>query len=513
MRGFAGGVRALVVLAVLLFPAVAGAAPAGQGEGAPPNIVLVLLDDLDAAAVAAMPNVAALLGAQGTSFANAFVTTPLCCPSRASLLRGQYVHNHGTLHHGKGSGFTAFYEQGREESTVATWLRGGGYRTALYGKYLNGYPEGADPSHVPPGWDEWASGTVAGEPYGGFDYELNENGELVAYGSRPEEYVTDVLAAKARGFVEGSVAAGRPFFLHLSPYAPHLPATPAPRHAEGFADATAPRGPSFNEADVADKPGWVQGMPALDAAAEGELDERYRRRLRSLQAVDELVAGLVGTLEGVGALGNTFIFFTSDNGFHQGEHRLAEGKQTPYGESIRVPLLVRGPGVPAAATVDAMALNVDLGPTFAALAGVAAPGFVDGRSLVPFLQGTPPAVWRQVGLVEHFGTVDNWERLATRVTKDRDDPTVERTEEGRSLPVPPYAGLRTPELLYVEYETGERELYDLRADPHELENLATGADPATLEALAARLGELRDCEADGCRAAEEGVLDPGSVGL
>lgn len=513
MRGLGGRVRALVVLAVLLVPSIAGAAPAGQGEGAKPNIVLVLLDDLDAAAVAQMPNVGALLGEQGTSFTNYFVTTPLCCPSRASLLRGQYVHNHGTLHHGPGSGFTAFYEQGREESTVATWLQGGGYRTALYGKYLNGYPEGADPLYVPPGWDEWGSGTKAKEPYGGFDYELNENGTIVSYGARPEEYVTDVLAAKATGFVEGSVAEGRPFFLHLAPYAPHLPATPAPRHAEAFADAAAPRGPSFNEADVADKPGWVQGMPALDAAAEGELDERYRQRLRSLLAVDELVAGLVETLGSVGALENTFLFFTSDNGFHQGEHRLAEGKQTPYGESIRVPLLVRGPGVPAAATVAAMALNVDLGPTVAALAGVAAPEFVDGRSLAPFLGGAPPGAWRRVGLVEHFGTVDNWARHATRVTKDRDDPAVERAEVGRALPVPPYAGLRTAELLYVEYETGERELYDLRSDPHELENLAAGAAPATLEALAARLGELRDCEADGCRAAEEGALDPGSVGL
>lgn len=473
-----------------------------------PNAILIVLDDLDAASVAQMPNVVALLRDQGTSFANFFASTPLCCPSRASILRGQYVHNHGTLHHGKGSGFTAFFRLGREASTAATWLKETGYRTALYGKYLNGYPTGADPLHVPPGWDEWASGTMGKEPYGGFDYQLNENGRLVSYGSRPEEYATDVFAAKASDFISRSAASERPFFLYLAPYAPHLPATPAPRHATAFADAQAPRTPSFAEADTSDKPAWVRGMPNLESAQERQVDEVYRQRLRSLLAVDEMVASLVETLGATGILENTFVFFTSDNGFHLGEHRLPEGKQTPYEESIRVPLIVRGPGVPVGASVDDLTLNTDLAPTLATLARAVVPEFVDGRSLASYLgQAVPQTAPRHAVLVEHFGAVEQWERHATRVAGELEDLAAGVGEHGLGLPVPPYYGPRTADLLYVEYATGDRELYDLRADPYQLDNLAQRADPALLERLSARLAELRACSGPACHRAEDAPLD------
>ena len=288
----------------------AATAPAGKRDGkpertteasTPPNIIVIVTDDLDARSVACMPNVQTLLAAEGVTFANAFVTTPLCCPSRASILRGQYAHSHGVLSNvGDNGGFPAFYRLGDEDSTVATWLQDAGYRTALVGKYLNRYPKGAAESHVPPGWDEWSAFASSDEDEGGSyysGYALNEDGTIVFYGQQPSEYSTDVLAAKATDFVARAAATGDPFFLYIAPFAPHGPSTPASRHTGAFAGVQAPRVPSFDEADVTDKPAWVQALPSLDDDQIALLDDRYRRRLRSLLAVDEMVASLVETLE------------------------------------------------------------------------------------------------------------------------------------------------------------------------------------------------------------------------
>ena len=196
-------------------------------------------------------------------------------------------------------------------------------------------------------------------------------------------------------FVARSAAAGQPFFLYVAPFAPHAPATPAPRHAEAFPDPAAPRVPSFGEADVGDKPAWVRDQVEIGPDEAALIDAHHGLRMRSLLAVDDLVATVMDALSASGALEDTYVFFTSDNGFHLGEHRIGYGKRTPYEEAIRVPLLVRGPGVPAGRVVEELALNVDLAPTFAELAGVAAPDFVDGRSLVPLLRGDQRlAVWR-----------------------------------------------------------------------------------------------------------------------
>ena len=484
---------AVLVLLALVLPALTDR-PTGVARSADrPNIVLILTDDLDArsleAAADQFPAIAALRE-QGTAFSNFVVTTPLCCPSRASILLGQYAHNHGVLNSGgQSTGFAAFHGLDREGSTLATWLRDAGYRTALLGKYMNGYPGRAAATYVPPGWDEWAGYRMSAgeEEFSYFDYELNENSWLVAYGSRPEDYLTDVLAAKATAFVARSAAAGQPFFLYVAPFAPHAPATPAPRHAEAFPDPAAPRVPSFGEADVGDKPAWVRDQVEIGPDEAALIDAHHGLRMRSLLAVDDLVATVMDALSASGALEDTYVFFTSDNGFHLGEHRIGYGKRTPYEEAIRVPLLVRGPGVPAGRVVEELALNVDLAPTFAELAAAAAPGGVNGRSLVPLLSGEQPAAWRQVGLIETF------ER---------------RKESGSSqTSVPAFRALRAVDLSYVEYATGERELYDLQADPYQLENLAESTDPAALERLSVRLAELRDCAEAGCGTAEDAPLD------
>lgn len=488
----------------------AASLPAGALEAAasPPNIVFILTDDLDARSVACMPNVQRLLAEQGATFTNFFITTPLCCPSRSSILRGQYAHNHGVLSNsGPEGGFPTFYRLGDERSTVATWLDDSGYRTGLIGKYLNRYPKSATPNHVPPGWDDWHAFVAStgddetGSYYTG--YTMNENGTLVSYGHDPEDYSTDVLRDKARSFIEDSAAADQPFFLYLAPYAPHGPSTPAPRHTNDFLSEQAPRVPSFDEADISDKPAWVRSFPELSPNQIALIDERYRRRLRSLLAVDEMVASLIQTLEATGTLDNTYIVFASDNGFHLGEHRLPVGKSTPYDESVRVPLIVRGPAVPAGVEVDQFALNIDLAPTFAELAAAQAAAFVDGRSIVPLLGGPDPSEWRQGFLIEHFVRSD-FEAVATPVTSVTEPEGA--LETGISpVDAPHYSAVRTPQYLYVEYGDGERELYDLQTDPYALQNLAATADPTLLAGLSASLAALEDCAENTCREAEDAV--------
>jgi arylsulfatase A-like enzyme len=472
--------RALTTLLIcLLIVASLGHAvlPIAEAQSRP-NVVVILVDDLDAASVKQMPAVNRLLADQGATFTRFFATTPLCCPSRASILRGQYAHNHGVLRNtGDDAGFAAFVDSGHESVTLATLLDGAGYETALIGKYLNGYAYRDDLTYVPPGWDFWASG-VNHAAYGSFGYELNLNGELVSYGHDDADYMTDVLRGHAQDFLAESASGRDPFFLFLAPYAPHSPSTPAPRHRGEFAGATAPRTPAFNERDVKDKPAWVRSVGRMSESRIERIDSDYRRRLESLLAVDEMVESLVRQLEQSGALDSTYIAFLSDNGYFLGEHRQPHGKDAPYDAASRVPLIVRGPGVPPGSTVDALALNIDLLPTVLSLTGSAAPTFVDGRSLVPVLTGDD-AGERQAALLEGFGK--ETENL-----------------EGNESSTPPFRALRGKDVLYVEYETGERELYNLRKDPYQLSNLARGTEKPVLRTFSRQLTELSSCAGLSC---------------
>src|SRR5829696_246144 len=362
-----------------------------------PNIVFVLTDDLDYASAFKMPEIRSRLIEEGTSFEQAFMSHPICCPSRATILTGLYDHNHEVLANRPPSGgFEKFVSEGHEENTIGVRLQEGGYQTAFFGKYLNGYPAG-DPTHVPPGWDEWY-GKEEGQKL--YDYDINENGEVVSYGSETEDFYTDVLSGQATDFVRRAAPEGQPFFMYVAPTAPHGPATPAERHEGAFADEEDHRPPSFNEEDVSDKPSWIRNSDLLSAGEVSGIEDYYRQRLESTLAVDEMVASLVEELEAAGELDNTFIFFTSDNGFEQGEHRVKTGKNRPYEESARVPLLVRGPGVPSGSEVENLAINTDFAPTFAALAGTEFPA--DGRSLLSLLRGEEPASWRSAVLLERL---------------------------------------------------------------------------------------------------------------
>jgi arylsulfatase A-like enzyme len=461
---------ALVVLAaagVAWFLLIGGRLPQ-QPSTDKPNIILILTDDQDARSLAYMPRVKEQLIDRGTTFDNGYVTDPLCCPSRASILRGQYVHNHTVKGNAAPDGHDRFRDLGLEDSTVATWLHDGGYRTALIGKYMNAYNQ----LYIPPGWDYW----FAAYGYGKFR-TYNDNGTLVDY---PDESPsTDVLAEKLLAYLKSTEGDPRPFFLYLATHDPHWPATPPARYAGTFADEPLPRPPSFNERDVGDKPRWVRESPLLDDAQVAEMRDHYRKRLESLQAVDEMVGKLVDALKGSGELDNTYIFYTSDNGYHQGTHRLPSGKTTAYEEDIKVPYVVRGPGVPAGGALDHMVLNDDLAPTVADLGGVPAPSFVDGRSLVPLLDSAPPATtdWRQSFLVENYFS---------------------------EFSAPDYRAVRTEEYLFVSYASGERELYDLRDDPYQLASRQDSTGSALLSELNSRLDALEDCAGDSCRTAEDG---------
>ena len=463
-------------------PVTARSAATASQRDSRPNIILIVLDDMRADDLAAMPAVQSLLVDRGISFANFMTTAPGCAPARASILRGQYPHNHGVLRsQGEQGGFARFHELGNERSTIATWLQDAGYTTALIGKYLNHYPfeegnpNGFPATYRPPGWNEWAGISDAGY----YNFTVNENGQPVRYRGK-KHYSTDVLAAKARDFVIRTASTAQPFFLYLAPRAPHGPADAANRHLSAFDGTIAPRPPSYDESDVSEKPSWVRELPRLSHAQIAQLDEVYLDRLRSLLAVDEMVANLVETLSGADILDSTYIVFTSDNGYHLGEHRMLMEKGSPYEEIVRMPLVVRGPGVPTGRTITALASGADLTPTFTAWAGAPTPSFVDGRSLAPLLdRGAMPRPWREGVLIERFAD-----------------------HNARSTKEPQFNALRTEEFIYVEFVTGEAELYDLTTDPFQLHNRITTADPEFVAALSRRLAAWTTCSGDTCRTIE-----------
>lgn len=407
-------------------PAEIGLRPAASTLSAPvstrPNIIVIMTDDMRRDDLAFMLQVKKKLVKKGTRFDSFFVSASQCCPSRATFLRGQYPHNTTILDNDPPSGgFSSFNALGLEQETIGVWMQRAGYRTALIGKYLNGYPSGVLPTYVPPGWNEWDS-PAGGDPYKEFNYTLNENGALVGYGDAPSDYGTDVYTRKTVAFIKAAVSDGTPFFAYVATFAPHEPAIPAPRHKHLFPDTALPKLASYNEKNVTDKPGFISSLPRITPKQDAAILLRYRQRLRSLQAVDEMVGQIIKTLATTNSLDNTFIFFTSDNGFHLGEHRLLYGKLTPYLEDVRVPLIVRGPGVSKKQARGEFVLNTDLAPTIADLGSAAVPDWVDGKSIAGLLDGSQPTRWRNAILLE-LGQMDFATSTPTPTATLTDTPT------------------------------------------------------------------------------------------
>ncbi|MEW6777512.1 MAG: sulfatase [Bdellovibrionota bacterium] len=483
---------------------------------AAPNIVFILADDLDSVnsqywekatsqgADDPLKKTKALLKSQGMTFVNAFAPTPICCPARSTILTGKLGHNTGVLTNGGDyGGWATFAANGNEEKTFAVWLQNAGYKTALIGKYMNGLD--AEPYHIPPGWSEWYGfvGPHVWE-YTGYNYDVNENGTINHYGLSAEDYSTDYVSRQAVDFIRRAEANdSQPFMLYVAPTAPHLPLPPAPRHSNNpYSNASPPSPPNYQEADLSDKSAWLRLTGAIryaETAAWNPID--YRNRQGSLYALDDLVESVVNELATKGELSNTYIIFTSDNGYNLGAHRLIH-KMAPYEESIRVPFVIRGPGVPAGSVRSEMALESDFAPTFAKLAGLSIPSDVDGRSLVPLFSGASVASWRSDFLVQYVSA-----GAANGIGAEL--PPAFWYLTGQELPT--YRALRTKDYLYVEFYENEYapniheyELYDLRSDPYQLNNLlSTFLGRWRYRYLTAqfddRLDELESCTGANCR--------------
>ena len=493
----AAAILGLACAAIALFPGGGEASKKPKKKQKRPNIVLVMTDDHAAEQQRFMPKTNALLDQGGVNFANSFATYPLCCPSRSTWLTGQYPHNHGV----RTNQFpTGGYSKLDKSNTLPVWLQRSGYRTAHIGKFLNGYGTTSPDTEVPPGWSEWYGSLDDPDAYTGgtytmYGYTLNENGSVVHYGSTPDvedpaTYQTDVYSAKAADFIGRNAPSTKPFFLSVAPLASHSEGgaftTPdnnpraAVRHEGTLASATPPTKPSFNEADVSEKPQSIQNLTVMNGAQQQATRDRYRARAESLLAVDDMMGNIADTLKAKGELKNTVIIYTSDNGFFHGEHRVRQGKVRLYEESIRVPLLMRGPGLPKGKNRTQPVGNIDLAPTIADFANAKPERRIDGRTLVPLAADKLFSPGRPIGLEAFFaGDAD-------------DDPEAPPTN---------YQAVRTDRYLYAEYGTGEQELYDLFSDPFQL--TSRHADPslaAVKGALDRLLARSANCAGTGCAA-------------
>jgi len=507
------GIAALVLLAA----APATGAPR-EAASQRPNIVLVMTDDQDVATLRSLPGLPAfesdcgprpgtvmpcleeLVASRGVTFERHTAAFPLCCPSRATFLSGQYGHNNGVRGNFQ-------YDNLDKDRVLPLWLQEAGYTTAYAGKYQGpiflgwGHPD--HPGGVPRGWDRFWGVSDVVPTYTQYNYVIDDNGVPVFYGSRETDYQADVLTGIATDFIEDHAAEDdAPFFLGIGYAAPHWalgseveppgvlnnprrfvagdigfkveqsagPPVPAPRHMDELerflgAGMEVLRSASFNEPDVSDKPAFVRSQPPLNEQEIARLDQHYAFRLASLLSVDEGIEEIVDALKRTGEYENTYFIFTSDNGWLQGEHRLLTTKVHAYEESTRIPLIISGPGVSEGSHAGEANSNVDWAATILDLAGARPdPGFeLDGMSLLPYLSNPE----RRLGRVVFHETTDD--------------------ENG-------YVAARAGRWKYIEYNTGERELYDLRSDPNEL--ASRHDDPRVrpvIDRLSALLARFRTC--------------------
>lgn len=496
------------------------------GTDARPNLLVLMTDDMRADDLRFMPQTRRLLGADaeaGATFVNALAPHPLCCPARASFLNGRYTHNHGVWSHKEPFGFRVL----DDAETLPVWLQRAGYATAFTGKYLNGYGSqrllsgGPSTRYVPPGWTDWRAAVghrgidepwLAGSPYRYFDTTLNVGGVLEPH---PGEYQTHLLGGVAREMVREAARSPQPFFAHVSFTAPHTggpdepddpvrvdaapgmrsrlgtPARPSYVHGRFDAEITGIPGRA-REPGIVGKPVFLSGRPPMTQAEVAGLLEVRRQRAEALAVVDEEVGAIMATLAATGQLDDTIVLFTSDNGYFLGEHRMRTGKTLAYDPSLRVPLLVRGPGVAPGVRRDPF-LTVDVAPTLLAAAGVRPPEVVDGVSLLGVLRDGDRG-WTRPVLTE-----SGPRRLAPLVRRGLlPEGSVLDRPHGPS-PLRFSQGVRTERYLYVEHASDERELYDLVRDPGQLDNVVADESRAgVVRRLAAVLDRLRTCSGEGC---------------
>ena len=444
-----------------------------------PNIIFILTDDYASNLVDFMPNLNAMQK-EGVTFSNYYVSNSLCCPSRSSIFTGMLPHNtHVETNTQPNGGYEAYMDHGDAQESFCVALQQAGYKTAMMGKFLNGY---LPRKHQPvPGWSDWF---VAGAGYRNFDYDINSNGQILHYGNSPKDYLTDVLSARADSLV--TAWKDHPFFIEIATFTPHGPFIPAPRHEKLFEDAKAPRTPRFNKQADSTAPDWLRALQPLGPKKINKVDDIFRKRLQCIMSIDEMLGRIRKLLNQAGVSGRTYIFFSSDNGYHLGDYSMVQGKQTPFDIDIRVPLIACGPGVSKGGLQQAIVSNIDLAPTFAGLATVQLTGVPDGKDIQYLLrEKTEKINWRNFAIIEH-----------RRANYNRDDPDRQEAEDGK---LPSYTALRFRNLMYVEYETGEICCYDAEKDPYELKNIFSGLPAEVRKKLHSILLAAKKCGGkDGC---------------
>jgi len=516
--------HAILATAVAALALGAGMLAASQARGATTgaNVVFILTDDMPSSELAGMPNVQSLITAQGTTFNQAYASFPLCCPSRATMLSGQYMHNHGVRGNFPPNG-SWFKFRPHESNDLPVWLQGDGYYNVHIGKYMNGYSlvDGTFP--VPQGWDEWYGKVSEDALY--FDYNLVEKTgpsatpRITFYGDQAIDYQTDVFGHRAVDFVNDSAVSRQPFWLNLWFNSPHGPFNPAPRDLFRLAGSPLPRLPAFNEKDVRDKPRWLrkQIRKPLRKKQIRVIEGERRRQQEQLLSVDQSVGELVQALQSKGILDETYIIFGSDNGFFRGEHRIASGKYLPYDSAARVPLMIRGPGIPKGAVSNELVWNGDIAQTINQIASGAENPGVDGRTLLPYAENPALGSTRPILLEGDTGpggpSAEAARASAARARAARvhvagrrgvkdleQEPNAIKSRANNIDTAPAYRAIRTDRYEYTVYANGQTELYDMTRDPAQLRSLAN--DPRyrfVRKWLLGHLAALSTCAGAACR--------------
>ena len=490
--------RAYLASAVAVLAIAGGVMAAGEARGATTgaNVVFILTDDMTSSELAGMPNVQSLIGAQGTAFNEAYVSFPLCCPSRATMLSGQYMHNHGVRGNFPPNG-SWFRFRAHESNDLPVWLQDDGYYNVHIGKYMNGYSILNSGIPVPQGWDEWYGKVSEDALY--FDYNLIEKTapsatpRITFYGDQPNDYQTDVFGHRAVDFVQDSAVAREPFWLNLWFNSPHGPFDPAPRDLFRLAGTPLPKLPAFNEKDISDKPKWLRRQVKLPLRKKQikVIDNERLRQQEQLLSVDQSVGELIAALKSKGILDDTYVIFASDNGFFRGEHRIVTGKYLPYDPASRVPLIIRGPGIPAGGTSNELVWNGDIPQTILQIASGSQDNSLDGRSFLPFAQQPQLRSTRPVLLEGDTGPggtgAESAQSSSARAREARvgvagkrgvnnleQEPDAIKSATNTNK-APAYRSIRTDRYEYTLYANGQTELYDMKRDPAQLRSLA--ADP------------------------------------
>jgi len=516
--------RALFASTVALLALAGGVLAAGDARGAMTgaNVVFILTDDMTSSELAGMPSVQSLIAAQGTSFNEAYVSFPLCCPSRATMLSGQYMHNHGVRGNFPPNG-SWFKFRPHESNDLPVWLQNDGYYNVHIGKYMNGYSIVDGTLPVPPGWNEWYGKVSEDALY--FDYNLiektasNPTPRITFYGDQASDYQTDVFGDRAVNFVNDSAVSNQPFWLNLWFNSPHGPFDPAPRDLFRLAGTTPPRLPGFNEKDITDKPKWLQReiRHPLRKRQIKLIDNERRRQQEQLISVDESVGDLVHALQAKGILDDTYIIFSSDNGFFRGEHRIVSGKFLPYDPASRVPLLIRGPGIPRGGVSNELVWNGDIAQTIDQIASGSENATVDGRSFLSYAENPALRSTRPILLEADTGPGGTgaesahasaararaaWVHVAGRRGVHNLEQEPDAIKSGANVETAPaYRSIRTDRYEYTVYSNGQTELYDMKRDPAQLHSLAT--DPRyryVRRWLYDHLAVLSICAGADCRA-------------